>query len=654
MAKKETKSSNNIQPGVAAGSLPTNSSGWPIGAYRTQMLLLAIISLLFYGNTFTHEAAFDDQMAIASNEYVQQGLAGIPTILTTDAYQSYLEQKNGGNQLEGGRYRPLSLVTFAIEQELLGVGVPENMAQEAAATRRTVADVKEAKVAADMHSRHVVNVLLYLCAVCALLHFLRQIVFPGNELLPFLAVLIFTIHPIHTEVVANVKSRDEILSVLFISLTFVKAFRYYDHKKRTDLVYGLLFFFFALLSKEYAVTLVALLPLAFFLFRGLTLPVALRATVPYALPLVLYFLLRMASVTEAPEGAAGNVLNNPYLFATAAQKLASQFLVLLRYVQLLVLPAVLCADYSFNALPYADFSSPAVWLAIVLHVGMLVAFALLLRRRQVLSFALALYILPLLLVSNFIVNIGAPMGERLVFHSSIGFSILLAAGLYKVFVKPGQEGKMSLGLTVTLSVLVLLGGYKTIARNSDWKNTETLFMADVQKVPGSVTANNNAAAACMNFAKRATDGQERKKWFLQAISYYNTALQVLPTYNLARLNRGLCHYNMGHPELALPDWDTVRRNDPTTQKLDNYLNIAGRYFYSQGMRYEQTRQADSAVWAFTSAAMATPSAPEPWIKLGYWQLTVGRKIEARQAATKALQLAPANTDAQQVLSAASL
>ena len=237
--------------------------------FRFQALLLGAIAFLFYCNTFSHEYAFDDTMAIFDNEYVQQGVGGMHDILTRDAYQSYLEQKNGSNQLAGGRYRPLSLLTFALEQQFMGT----NHEQE-------TGNQKEQRIAEEMHVRHVINVLLYMLSVVVLLYFFRQVIFPAYPLAAFVAALLFTIHPLHTEVIANVKSRDEILSVLFITLTFILAFRYKRTHHIKDIILATVCFFLALLSKEYGITLIVLLPLSFYLFDKDSLPKSIRASLP--------------------------------------------------------------------------------------------------------------------------------------------------------------------------------------------------------------------------------------------------------------------------------------------------------------------------------------------------------------------------------------
>ena len=595
-----------------------------LSGFRIQALILVIIGFVFYCNTFQHEAAFDDRMAISDNEYVQEGLAGIPQILTKDAFQSYLESKQGSNQLAGGRYRPLSLITFAVEQQFMGVA-PDNESS----------NDKEIRVAHDMHMRHVVNVLLYILSTVVLLYFLRKIVFPGRELIAFIAVVLFAIHPIHTEVVANVKSRDEVLSLLFIALTFITAFRYKDGQKKKDLVLSLLCFFLALLSKEYSVTLVVLLPLSFYLFRKESVGKSTKAILIYLVPLVIYFLLRFSAVTTMAAGAEKNILNNPYLYASGSERLATKILILLDYLKLLIFPNILSSDYSYNAIPYVSFSNPMVWLSIVVHIGLLVTMCFLLLRRHVIGFAIAFYFANLLLISNLFFNIGAPMGERLIYHSSLGFCIVIAYLLYIGFGKIKERMIAAVGLSVLIVILVILSGFKTIDRNKDWKNDIVLFMKDVNTVPNSVLANNNAAAACMALARQTNDKAERKEWFGKAISYFDKAILLYPHHLSARMNRGLSYFDMGQPGKALPDWDTVRKYDPSNKTLGYYFSVLGKYYYNEGLRYANTGKPDSAIIAFKNGTDAVPDFTDMWRQLGNVYIAAGNREQGIDAYKKA-------------------
>ncbi len=638
------KLKKDIVPGLAIPSnqpagTSTANSRLSIQSFRIQALLLVLIAVIFYCNTFSHESAFDDRMAITDNEYVQQGTAGIKDILTSDAYQSYLEQKNGSNQLAGGRYRPLSLITFAIEQQIMGVSDSHEQPDE-----------HEKRVAAEMSVRHIVNVLLYALSLIALLIFFRKVVFPDNNVAALLSALIFAIHPIHTEVVANVKSRDEILSMLFIALTFIKSFSYRATHKTSDLVLACLCFFLALLSKEYAAMLLILLPLSFYIIRKDPAATSIRAVPVMLIPLGLYLALRLSSVSAAAAGAENNIMNNPYLYANGLQKAATILLVLLDYLRLLVFPDVLIADYSYNQIPYTNFTNPLVWLSIAVYAGLIISMVAWLRKRHILCFAIAFYLVNLLLISNILFNIGAPMGERLIYHSSVGFAIAAGWLLQRGFAKLNIATISRFGLAGFMVILIVVSGFKTIDRNRDWKNDFTLSMADVAKAPNSVLLNNNAAAACMAKAKEnVKDEQARSIWLVKATGYFDKALLINPKHDLARLNRGLCYYNTGQPEKALADWDSVRKSEPQYENLQKYLSIVSRYFFSKGMSYRAENKSDSAIIAFTESADAVPTAHEPWFELGKTLYAAGRYQEALSALNRSVSLAPNDQDAMNLI-----
>lgn len=630
----------SVKTKPANEELPKPSDTMTITGFRMQAIIIAILGFVLYANTFRHSYAFDDMMAIVNNEYVQEGVAGIPDIMSKDAFESYLQQRNGSNQLSGGRYRPLSLITFAVEQQMLGVNDVEEMGPNAQARNNDA----EEKMESDMHFRHVVNVLLFILSMLVLLYFLRMVVFPGQPLLAFITVALFTAHPIHTEVVANVKSRDEILSILFISLTFIKAFKYRETSKVQHAVWSCIYFFFALLSKEYAVTLVALLPLSFFIFNKEGVGKSLKGLLPYLIPLGLYFALRTASVSGPAEGADKDIMNYPYLFASGAQKLASELAVLLRYIKLLFIPYPLAADYSYNQLPYSSFSNPLVWLSVAIHLAMVGAMVFYTIRRHVVGFALAFYLLNLALISNILFNIGAPMGERLVYHSSLGFCIIIAMAAYAGYEKIAKDDKEMKGLLAGVGAVVLLFAGLTIMRNGDWKDNNTLFLKDVATVPNSARVNSNAGAACMAYAKEAGPGQARDEWFKKAIGYFNKTISINPNHGLARLNRGLCYFNSGYAERGLADWDSVRRIAPATAQLGRYLKVAGGLFQQKAGNYASRQMTDSAIYCFRLSIQAIPDDGKTWAGLGAQYMVAGKYVEASAALNEAVKLLPGNVE----------
>src|SRR5579872_5843371 len=210
MAKKVNKTNarpvsipENIKEPASIGTTFTTYPGVPSWVYdfKIQALFVIVLTVVLYFNTFKNEYALDDTVVIVRNEFVHQGFAGIPDILSKDAYYSYYNQLGSSNQLSGGRYRPLSIVTFAIEQQFFG-SVPEGKVDSIIAYGLGY-DMQvpyEKKFLQEMHIRHILNVAWYALAVVVLLYFLRQVVFKHDPLMAFISAIIFTIHPLHTEV----------------------------------------------------------------------------------------------------------------------------------------------------------------------------------------------------------------------------------------------------------------------------------------------------------------------------------------------------------------------------------------------------------------------------------------------------------------------
>jgi len=623
--------------------------------FKVQAIIVSVLALVFYFNSFFNEVAHDDGIVIVKNEYVQEGFAGIPKILSRDAYDSYYRQLNTVNQLSGGRYRPLSIVTFAIEQQFLGPTSEEHvdslMKQNIA---YGVRGAQEQKLVRDMHIRHIFNVLWYILSLVAVLWFLRYIVFKNDPVMALIATIIFAIHPIHTEVVANVKSRDEIMSVLFICMTFIYAFKYEENKKdKKMLLFSLGSYFLAFLSKEYAITLVALLPLALYLFRGYSIKKSMIAFIPYVVVIGAYLAIRFSVVGPMGENSESEVLNNPYVFASASEKLATEISTSLNYLKLLIFPHPLSADYSYNSIPYKDFSNLSVWLSLIIHGGLVVAMIALFRKRHVLCFAIAFYFLHLLMVCNIVFDIGATMGERLIYHSSLGFAIAVAYFLVKGAerIKPVTTGRIA--LAGFMGVIIILSAVKTIARNAQWKNDATLFAADLKVVPNSVLVNANVAAADITIADEQHDSVARNQYLYEAIALLDHAIQIHPKFVAAFLNRGIAWYKLDSIDRAKPNFDTVRTLYPSYPTLPAMYKLLGDHYMRIGWgTYGRYGKYPEAVAEFKKGIALDSTNPELWYNMGGALFSNRQFADAIAAWKITLRLKPDYTRAQQGLQAA--
>ncbi|MCX7728735.1 MAG: hypothetical protein N2203_04610, partial [Bacteroidia bacterium] len=549
MAKTNPNKSSNTKPtnkptSTAAKAqelkLPplTNTFKYFPFTNQTQpIIVLILIGFVLYITSLYNEHALDDGIIIHQNEYVIKGIAGIKDIMTKDAYDSFYRRMNATDQLAGGRYRPLSVVSFAIEQEIIGKYDNGQFPPNCWDYNKNNKNDPEEDINNDgvfneidcqtkgAHFRHFNNIWTFILGVVLLYLVMRNYWFREWQDLAFLSALLFILHPIHTEVIANVKSRDEIFSLIFVSLTFFYAHKYIYSRKLADVFLTALMFFLALLSKEYAVVLLGLIPIAFYVLNKVdinikslikpafiffifsALMIALKwyqksfSTLPFiyaGVSLLLfnkdlklknlntlmiwlygaflfYLGMRLNAVVLKPGVPDTEILNNPYLLASGEQKFFTKAYVLLIYIMKLIWPHPLSSDYSYNTIEYRNFLSWDAWLSIILHLTLAYLGLKLVLKRHILGFAIAIYFAFLLMVGNIIMDIGATMGERLIFHSSIGFSIACAwfvlKGLDKL--ESWQLKTKQITLILFLIPVSLLYGAKTWERNWAWKNDIT-------------------------------------------------------------------------------------------------------------------------------------------------------------------------------------
>jgi tetratricopeptide (TPR) repeat protein len=649
---------------------------FPFTSLGVQILILTAVVLIFFGNTIVNKYALDDDVVILRNDHVQAGLKGIPDLLNKDSFHGYL--KKNTDFLPGGRYRPLSLITFAIEQEF----------------------AKD-----NSYLGHAVNIILFGLTVVLLLLLLRNHFFPKQPDLAFLATFLFAIHPIHTEVVANIKSRDEILSLLLLLLMLYTLFDFLRMgKKNISLLIGsLVSYFLALMAKENGVMMVILLPMTLFTFTRLKIKDIAVWTAPYMIVMGIYLAIRQ-SVIGGLDVAYEDLMTNPYQLASNAQKFCTKVYVLLKYLMLMFFPHPLSWDYSYNAVAYRDFSSPDFWIALIVTGG-LIAWALVnILKKNPIAYGILFFYLSLALVSNFIINIGAPLGERFTYQGSVGFGIAIAAGLLfladKLISVPVSTKRM--GLIALIAFITIPAAAKTIQRNAQWYDSITIALTDVKTLPESAKTNMSAGDASMARGHRANRDSIalRVKCYQDAIMYFNETLRITPDWKHAGKRMGEAYYELaqiadslgvrnqedlaqkvlkkGIPAKEMSfellktsvKWDTLRHNAWTnlghmyTQRNNRpealkcfmravtimpdtftyWYNVGAAHFELQTLPDAKPIQGmnhlDSAIKYFTKANELRPNWPDYLYDLGAVYFMAKNYPEAEARFTKALQLNP--------------
>ena len=517
MSKKKPKKTKSVEK-TAIKKAEKKSVNWiDLSEYKIPAVLMTIaaavalaLSFLQYGQTLPYEFVLDDQIVVSENNYVKKGFGGIGDLLLTESMVGYFgEQKD---LIPGARYRPLSLISFAIEYGIVG----------------------------NLNSRinHLVNVLLY--ALCGWLLFLSLAkIIPATKKwwfsVPFLAFVLWMSHPVHSEVVANIKGRDEIMSLIFSLLCLLLTFWIYKKEKLSILGLVLLAFsfFLGLLSKENVITLLAIIPATLYFFRA---PQPKKMTAIFAtliISFIGYLALRYAAVGYFFTGdEVTDIMNNPFVGMGFMERMATVFYVLLKYIGLSFVPYPLTHDYYPFQIPRVGWFNIIVIISLLFHFALAIYAAINFKKRKTWAYIIFFYIASLSIYSNIVINVGTTMNERFLFVPTIATSLAVILGLKFLQERFKLNQWIPLGGLI-LIVVTYLG--ISFSRTQVWKNPLSLNTAAVQVSTNSARANTFMATAMFNKAKEMSRSPEKTQLLQDAYVYTDKAFDLLPTYYNAGL-----------------------------------------------------------------------------------------------------------------------
>jgi hypothetical protein len=459
------------------------------------------LCIILYANTFNHEYVIDDQIVITKNSLTQKGVEGIQEIFS----HSYLY---GYDEREDESYRPLTLTTFALERSFFD---------------------------ADPKMSHIIQVLLYGLTVWMLFKMLITIFGETKKSWITAVVFLFAVHPIHTEVVANVKSRDELLSALFLFSSLFLFAKWVLNPTWKMLLGTLILYFLATLSKETAVPAVLLFPaVAWYLNEERTWS-QLSKSIVIIIPLSVYLSIRYSVLSDVLiQDQIDPVANSLVLAESGIELFASNLSIFTKYLQLCVFPVALSWDYSVAQLPIVGFGSVSALIGFVLLIGLFVLLVMGLRSKHVYGFGVLVFLSTFVATSNFFFLINCPLGERFMFIPVLGI-LLIIVPFISDFLK--NRSWINYGLVVWM----LIGSYffaRTIDRNADWKSNLTIYTSGVEVSPKSVKAHFNLGTECIVQGDLQLDSLSKKDWYVKALESLENARNVYDDYVNIYENQG--------------------------------------------------------------------------------------------------------------------
>lgn len=495
-------------------------------------LLFVFIAFVVYANAIPNGYALDDFLVI--NTTTAKGISAFKEIFTYAFPREGLMNDYG--------YRPIVMASYAIEANLFGV---------------------------NAHISHAVNIFLHALNAILLFGILVRL-FPQYRSVIVLACIAFVIHPINTEVVNNLKSRDELLALAFGLIAAWAITQYFAQKSLLLQLLIPIAILLSLLSKKTGVFVFPFLGIVtYFSINKSEQPI--KKHIKYLLYLFLSLLLSYAvykylattfDLGEAPKFAHQNPL---FFKKDISTRLGTGFYVIARYLQLFIYPHPLRYYYGENIVPIVGLFNP------IAIVGMLSCMAAaiwawwLRNKKPLLSSSLFLYITVAILTSGIVKAAPGIMAERFVYLCSFAFCLTIIYLLCDLLSK--NKNTQIIGYALML-FLMMAASAKTISRNQAWADLKTLTATDMPHLENSFKGNRVYADARLIYADTL-----KNENFKDIKQHYEKALQIQPNDAQTIINMGTMYYAAQKYEQAMQLFMYADSISPV-KRIGNLFNIA--------------------------------------------------------------------------------
>ncbi len=511
------------------------------------ILLITLLTALLYLRCISYGFVLDDTIVYDENKFVDKGFSGIWDIVSTESFTGYFGEQQ--SFVAGARYRPLSIVTFAIEKQFFGK---------------------------SPMTAHIVNLILYVLCGLVVLNLLKRINFftRWKNTIPLIGAILFIVHPIHSEAVANIKGRDEILCLLFSIATLNLSLDYYDRPSLSKKIGAMVLFFLGLLSKENAITFLFVIPLTLVFFRGEKLVSAIKKTWFIWIPAILYLIIRTNVIGYFFNNGATitDLMNNPFVGMRIDEKISTIILCIDWYIKLLFIPHPLTHDYYPYHVPKIGFDDWLSWVSMIILL-IIVFFSFYQRKKYpVLWYCVLFFIATISLVSNVIFPVGTFMNERFLFIPSVAWVILICSALNYTLNKFADKEKYIYSL---VGLVVLIFCIRTFTRVPAWMSGDTLNLEAIKVSKNSARINLFTGVTYFHMAEVEADPVQKKRHLDEATKYIDRALYIYPDYGQGlNMKAGVLaeyHKMDGRTEDFLIRLVKVTEKRPDLQFIKDYL-----------------------------------------------------------------------------------
>lgn len=376
---------------------------------------------------------------------------------------------------------------------------------------------------------HLFNLVYYLLLAISI-HFLIKRLSAGEKsasAIIFLTTLFFIVHPSHVNVVASIKNREGIISLLFACLAIQVWVWTIRRQKWWGLPAVILLLVTGIFAKRDVLSFVLILPVTGYLFVQ-----------EKSRTRLIYFFTSVVLIAGTAITVASIFNINPpdpekMSFVSFAENPAMDFRGVRNYIiglqslwlyeRFMILPGSYYFYFGYDTIALWTPKSVGPYVVLAIHLIILFFIIRQVKHRRTAVIGLCIFFIALLPFLNLFMKAAGIVAVRYAFPASLGFCMTLS--WYGVIM---FERSLYTKLTgIVLGVFILSSSvYFTVKRVPDWKSKESLFEADLPDLRNSVVANRMAAAYYFSKFEELRGSDKGREYLLEAFKYNNRAMNI--------------------------------------------------------------------------------------------------------------------------------
>lgn len=508
------------------------------------LAIIIILGLLVYLNSLQGEFIWDDNGLVKENRYIRNWRHTADIFLrNTAAGAGYLECT----------WRPLQILSYCFDYSLWGLNVI---------------------------GYHLSNTALHILVALAV-YWLSSALFADKNLALITSIL-FVSHPVHSEAVAYISGRADLLSSLFMLISLILYIRQLKLNSAAPLLFVLMAvsYLLALLSKENALILPALLWLYHYTFKE---KIKLGLLSPFLGSIAVYSLLRANQIKITASSLSLILKRIPGFFAAITE-----------YFKLLALPLNLHMEHGNKLFSPGDLK---VIFGLLAALSLAVYAFRKIKSNKLFSFSILWFFIALLPTTSIYPVSAFFMAEHWLYFPAIGFFIILSDRLFALY------RQKDFRIPAIILIIGLIGFYSflTVIQNKYWNNHISFYKRTLRYAPDSARVYNNLCRAYIEKGKN-----------IEASLACRKAIEIQPNYVAAYANLGDAYRNLGNISGAISAYDKAVEIDSQSSHTHS-LSLAAAY-YALGNTLAK-RQEKKAVSMYRQAIALNHNFPQAYNNL---------------------------------------